>query len=71
MLCLELVFETMGAHKVILTCDDANAKSHRVAERCGFVREGVLREQKKRRDGSFAGTVFYGLLRDEYEALRP
>ena len=70
-LCLGLVFETMGTHKVILTCDDANTKSHQVAERCGFVREGVLREQKRRQDGSFAGTVFYGMLRGEYAALRP
>jgi len=68
-LSLELVFETMGAHKVILTCDDANTKSHQVAKRCGFIREGILREQKKRPDGSFAGTIFYGMLRGEYEAL--
>lgn len=67
--CLKMVFKTMHAHKVVLTCDDANPKSHGVAERCGFVREGHLRQQKKRPDGSLSGTVFYGMLSSDYEVF--
>jgi aminoglycoside 6'-N-acetyltransferase len=49
-------------------CNDTNTRSYRVAERCGFVREGHLRENHKHADGTFSGTFFYGLLRREFEA---
>ncbi|MEQ8195122.1 MAG: GNAT family protein [Rhodospirillales bacterium] len=62
-----MIFESMLAHKICIVCDDANPKSHAVAERCGFVREGVLREQKRRPGGGFISSRFYGLLRSEYE----
>jgi RimJ/RimL family protein N-acetyltransferase len=37
-----------------------------VAERCGFVREGHLRKNKLAPDGSYTGTLFFGLLKEEY-----
>ena len=60
---VDLIFDHMKAHKTCIVCDDANPKSHAVAERCGFTHEGVLREQKRRPDGDFISSRFYGLLR--------
>jgi RimJ/RimL family protein N-acetyltransferase len=68
---LQFIFEHLKAHRVRLECDDTNVRSYRVAERCGMAREGHLRENKKRSDGTFGGTLCYGLLHREFEALRP
>lgn len=59
----------LHAHRVRIECDDTNVRSYRVAERCGFVREAHFRENKKHDDGSISGTLFYGLLRSEFESL--
>jgi aminoglycoside 6'-N-acetyltransferase len=63
------IFEHLQAHRVRIRCDDTNVRSGSVAERCGFVREGHLRENKKNPDGTFSGTLCYGLLKGEFEAL--
>jgi RimJ/RimL family protein N-acetyltransferase len=66
---LGLLFEILGAHRVRLECSEDNARSIRLAERCGFTREGHLRETKRRPDGSYSGDLIYGMLRKEYEAM--
>ncbi|WP_017977213.1 GNAT family N-acetyltransferase [Actinopolyspora halophila] len=57
-------FERLALARLELTCAPDNTASQRVAERCGFTREGVLRShlpfQGGRRD-----TVMYGLLPGE------
>lgn len=60
---LRHLFTRLRAHRVTLWCDDTNRRSRRVAERCGFVREGHLRQDKRHRDGSITGSFCYGLLR--------
>jgi [ribosomal protein S5]-alanine N-acetyltransferase len=65
---LRFIFEKMNARRVRLECDDTNMRSLRVAERCGMVREGHIRENRKNPDGTYSGTLHYGLLRREYEA---
>jgi ribosomal-protein-alanine N-acetyltransferase len=62
---LQFVFEHLGAHRVRLRCDDTNVRSFGVAERCGMIREGHIREDKRNPDGSISGTLHYGMLRDE------
>ncbi len=66
---LRLIFEHLGAHRVRLECDDTNVPSRRVAERCGMVQEGHIRENKRNADGSITGTLHYGLLRSEFARL--
>ncbi|MEM7115740.1 MAG: GNAT family protein [Chloroflexota bacterium] len=66
---LGFVFNDLQAHKAALTCDEDNVASYRVAERCGFVREGCLRAAFLREDGTFMGQLHYGLLRSEYDSL--
>jgi RimJ/RimL family protein N-acetyltransferase len=36
-------FDSAGAQRIVLIIDVENAASERVAERCGYVREGVMR----------------------------
>ena len=64
---LRILFQDMGAHRVKSDCDDNNARSWRVLERCGFRREGHLRENKRSPNGSLHGDFLYGLLRREFE----
>jgi len=63
---LGLIFDQLGAHRVCLACDETNLRSIKVAERCGFVREGHFRETKQHPDGTFSDDLRYGLLSSEY-----
>jgi aminoglycoside 6'-N-acetyltransferase len=63
---LHFVFEQLGAQRVRLECDDTNLRSRKVAERCGFIQEGHIRENRRNVDGSISGTLHYGLLRSEF-----
>jgi aminoglycoside 6'-N-acetyltransferase len=66
---LGFIFHDLGAHRVRMECDDTNERSWRVAERCGLVKEGHARENRKNADGTLSGTLHFGLLRGEFEAL--
>lgn len=63
---LEVLFRDMHVHRVISDCHEKNIRSMRLLERCGFTREGHLRENKKNPDGSFHGDYLYGILQHEY-----
>jgi RimJ/RimL family protein N-acetyltransferase len=66
---LRWCFEELGAKRVRLECNETNVRSVRVAERCGFVREGYLRQTHPewlRPDGTPSGDYLYGMLREEY-----
>jgi RimJ/RimL family protein N-acetyltransferase len=63
---LDLLFKELGAHRVRLGCSDTNLRSASVAERCGFRREGHIRENHTTPEGSYEGSYLYGLLRSEY-----
>ena len=61
------IFEHLKASRVRMECDDTNERSLRVAERCGMVREGHIRENKKNTNGRLSGTLWFGLLKKEFE----
>lgn len=63
---LGFIFRDLNAHRVRLECDDTNRRSRGVAERCGLIQEGHLRETKRNADGAISGTLYYGLLRQEF-----
>lgn len=65
---LGFIFNQLWAARVRLECDDSNSRSYRVAERCRMIKEGHIRENKRNADGSFHGTLLYGLLRSEFIA---
>jgi RimJ/RimL family protein N-acetyltransferase len=56
-------FAALGARRVEIRCSDANERSWRVAERAGFVLEGVLRHEGRHPGGSLRDTRVYALVR--------
>lgn len=57
-------FETLGLERIDLHAAVGNAASQRVAERCGFTREAVLRSYLRGKEGR-EDIVVFGLLRGE------
>lgn len=55
----EFAVEHFGAKRVEIRMDDRNLRSWRVAERCGFELEGVLRNERRGPDGSLGDTRVY------------
>lgn len=66
---LEEAFNSLGYHKVTLRIAVGNDPSDRVAEKLGFTREGVLREELLIR-GNWVDHSLWSLLDREYRALR-
>jgi aminoglycoside 6'-N-acetyltransferase len=64
---LDFIFEHLQAHRIRLYCTDSNGRSFRVAERCGFVKEAHLRENKRLPDGTVQGTLIYGMLKRDFD----
>ncbi|HSJ53269.1 MAG TPA: GNAT family N-acetyltransferase [Anaerolineae bacterium] len=58
---LHVLFGHLGARRIQLHCDDTNVRSRRVAERCGFVLEEHVPDDKRNRDGTTSGTLCFGL----------
>lgn len=57
-------FGALGIERLELTCGPDNEPSQRVAERCGFVREGLLRSHIVFKGGR-RDTVMFSLLRGD------
>ena len=55
----ELALQQLRAARVELITDDDNAASRRVAQRCGFVLEGTLRNERRAPDGTLRHTCVY------------
>ena len=64
---LRVLFQEVGAHRVASDCNENNSRSWRLLERCGFTREGHLRENREGADGALHGDYLYGLLRREFQ----
>jgi RimJ/RimL family protein N-acetyltransferase len=70
-------FDTLGADRVQVLCDEANLKSRRVIDKCGFALEGVLRNviqaptpELVRGGYEWTGrSPMFGLFPDTFEAL--
>ena len=66
---LKIAFEELKMHRVILRIAVGNRPSERVAEKLGFFREGILREEIKVR-GKWLDHSVWGLLEHEYKKNR-
>lgn len=65
-LLLQHAFESLGCVAVEFHTDGRNQDSQRAIERLGAVREGVLRQHKRRPDGSLRDTVCYSIVDREW-----
>jgi RimJ/RimL family protein N-acetyltransferase len=63
---LRYAFGEMGLRRVDLGADEDNARGIRCYEKCGFVREGLLRAYRMRR-GEPVNGVIMAVLREEWE----
>ena len=66
-LVLRYAFEEMKLHRVELHVDEQNARGIRCYEKCGFVREGVLRDHRVF-EGEYSNTILMSLLASEWRA---
>ncbi|MBO3749470.1 GNAT family N-acetyltransferase [Streptosporangiaceae bacterium NEAU-GS5] len=69
-LLLDHAFDTLGMVRVVLKTDIRNLRSQAAIERIGGVREGVLRRQYRRKDGTWRDSAYYSILDDEWPAHR-
>jgi RimJ/RimL family protein N-acetyltransferase len=66
---LRLAFDKMNLHRVYLRVYAFNKRAIASYEKCGFRREGVLREQRYH-NGKYHDAILMGLLESEYRAMR-
>lgn len=62
-------FGTLNLHRIWLEIDPRNHGSVRVAQKCGFVAEGVARESFLL-GGAYLDSVYYAMLREEWLKIR-
>lgn len=70
LLLLTHAFDTLGCNVVGWRTDNFNYASQRAIERLGAKKDGVIRGQKLRRDGTIRDTVMYSLHRGEWPEVR-
>jgi RimJ/RimL family protein N-acetyltransferase len=63
-------FEDCGYGRVKIQTDVLNTRSQAAIAKLGAQREGVLRRHIKREDGTFRDTVVFGVLKDEWPAVK-
>ena len=68
-LALILIFKELGLAKAEIHVDSTNERSYSVAQRLHFKEEARIRKRVKHEDGEICDRLYYGLLKEEYEAL--
>lgn len=63
---IQFLFKDIHYRKIIAGCDSENVGSSKVMEKVGMKREAILREQIKRKDGTWGDDLQYGLLKREF-----
>jgi len=64
---IALCFEQLGMNKLFVRVITSNDKSYKVAEKCGFIREGIIRKDFRASDGDLVDLYYYGFTREDYE----
>ena len=70
LLLLGHCFDDCGYGRVKIQTDRLNTRSQAAIAKLGAQREGVLRRDRKREDGTFRDTVVFSVLADEWAAVR-
>lgn len=55
-----MLFEQLKAERVEIRCDERNTRSRRVAERAGYLLDGILRRDDRAPNGEVRNTCIYG-----------
>jgi ribosomal-protein-serine acetyltransferase len=67
---VEVAFDEMSLHRVVLRVAVGNRASERVAEKLGFLREGLLRKEVLVA-GAWLDHSLWGMLDEDFRRLRP
>ena len=70
LLLLTHCFDDCGYGRVKIQTDALNARSQAAIAKLGARREGVLRRDKRREDGTFRDTVVFSILKEEWPEVR-
>jgi RimJ/RimL family protein N-acetyltransferase len=70
LLILGHAFEDLNANRVALKTDIDNVRSQEAIARLGAQREGVIRRQYVRKDGSLRDTVLFSVIAEEWPAVK-
>ncbi|CAI6241227.1 GNAT family N-acetyltransferase [Bacillus subtilis] len=69
-LLLQYCFERLNTIRVQFKTDERNIRSQKAIERLGAVKEGILRNQMIRKDGTFRNSVFYSLIDRDWPSVK-
>lgn len=67
---LQYCFEQLNTIRVQFKTDERNIRSQKAIERLGAVKEGILRNQMIRKDGTFRNSVFYSIIDSEWPSVK-
>lgn len=70
LLLLSHAFDTLGCAVVGLRTDNFNFASQKAIERLGAKKDGVIRHNALRRDGTIRDTVMYSIVRGEWPEIK-
>lgn len=70
LLLLTHCFEDCGYGRVKIQTDLLNTRSQAAIAKLGAQREGVLRRNRRRENGTFRDTVVFSILRDEWPMVK-
>ncbi|MER2262840.1 MAG: GNAT family protein [Psychrobacillus sp.] len=69
-LLLQYCFESLGMIRVQFKTDELNMPSQRAIERIGGIKEGVLRNERVRSNGTVRNAVIYSIVNDEWGEIK-
>jgi len=65
---LDFCFNELMMNKVFICTSEVNLASQRIALKHNFKQEGILRDEFRNGDGELQNTVYFGLLKSEYNS---
>lgn len=69
-LILNYAFEVLGLNRVEFKADERNHQSRQALLNIGATREGVLRQHMKNHDGYIRNTVYFSILKSEWDTVK-
>lgn len=69
-LLLKNCFENLGMIRVQFKTDELNVKSQQAIERIGGIKEGVLRNERLRSNGTIRNAVVYSIIESEWKEVK-
>ncbi len=63
----KMAFEQDWCHKIQLHCDAKNIASKSIAEKNGYILEGIIRQDSKWPNGSLRDKLYFGKLKSEWK----